>query len=82
MGLMKAGLLSDLIQKRKYYRGTGQLIDGEWFFYRVKDIQLYLKISDFTQREYMKDFEEKGYISKKTQENTTSRLYYYKINSI
>ena len=29
----------------------------------------------------MKDFEEKGYISKKTQENTTSRLYYYKINS-
>lgn len=80
-GLIKAGFLSDLINKRKLLRGENKLLEGEWFFYRVRDIQDYLKIGDFQQRTLIKEFKEEGFLETKKLANTTSHLTYYKLNS-
>lgn len=80
-GPVEAILLSDMIQKRAYFRSRGELVNGEYFFFKREDIERYLKISIFVQRNIFKDFIKKGLVETANLSNSRATMLYYKINS-
>lgn len=75
LGLLKAFALTDLIDKYDYYSSTNQLNNGK-FFYRREDIKELWGVEVDTQRKFITEFVEKGFIEYEVRGPLPKKGYY------
>lgn len=62
LGITKAFVLTDLIDKYEYYRTQGKLVEGKWFFYKREEMEKRWQMSNNTQRTILNSLVEEGLI--------------------
>ncbi len=62
LGITKAFVLTDLIDKYEYYRTRGQLVEDRWFFYKREEMERRWQMSNNTQRTILNALVEEGLI--------------------
>lgn len=81
LGLHKAFILTNIIDKSEYFISTNMTDDG-WFYYRIKDMKKDCPIADKTLRDIIDEFIELGFIEKQLRQQGMDRLNFFKVNAI
>lgn len=62
IGLNKAFVLTDLIDRYEYYRSYGKLVEDKWFFYKREEMEKRWQMSFNTQRTILNSLVSDGLI--------------------
>lgn len=76
LGITKAFVLTDLIDKYEYHRSRGQLVEKKWFFYKREEMEKNWQMSFTTQRSILTSLKKEGLILCEKKGNVPQKNYY------
>lgn len=79
LGLHKAFLLTNLIDKSEYFTSINQTREG-WFFYTQREMLKYCPLAEKTLRDILKEFVALNFIEIELRMEGRERRNYYKVN--
>lgn len=76
LGITKAFVLTDIIDKYEYHRVRGELVEEKWFFYKREEMEKNWNLSSTSQRTILKSLREDGFILYEKKGNVPQKNYY------
>lgn len=80
LGLVRAFILTDLIDKSEYLKSVGKLEEDGWFHYKREKMLSIYPIGETTLRRFLNDLKKEKLIDIRLQQQGLDRRNYFKVN--